>query len=66
MENYKLKDNDIALLAPTGRAAKKMMETTCMPAFTIHKYLGWDKDNLSNSNTNDHNTQMLILIESLS
>lgn len=43
-EAYKLRDNDIALLAPTGRAAKKMMETTNRPACTIHKYLGWDKD----------------------
>ena len=44
-EAYKLRDKDIALLAPTGRAAKKMMETTGKPAYTIHKYLGWDKDN---------------------
>ena len=44
-DTYKLKDNDIALLAPTGRAAKKMMETTGRVASTIHKYLGWDKDN---------------------
>ncbi len=44
MEEKKLKTRDIALLAPTGRAAKKMMETTGVPAFTIHKYLGWDKD----------------------
>ena len=43
-EVCKLKDSDIALLAPTGRAAKKIMETTCTPAFTIHKYLGWDKE----------------------
>src|SRR5699024_984630 len=40
----KAKIDDIALLAPTGRAAKKMMETTNIPAFTIHKYLGWDKE----------------------
>ena len=45
MDSYKLKDKDIALLAPTGRAAKKMMETTGRSAYTIHKYLGWDKDN---------------------
>ena len=43
-EANKLKDTDIALLAPTGRAAKKMMETTGISASTIHKYLGWDKD----------------------
>ena len=40
----KAKVDDIALLAPTGRAAKKMMETTNISAFTIHKYLGWDKE----------------------
>lgn len=44
-DEYKLKDNDIALLAPTGRASKKLMETTGRSASTIHKYLGWDKDN---------------------
>lgn len=43
-ESNKLKDTDIALLAPTGRAAKKIMETTGVSASTIHKYLGWDKD----------------------
>lgn len=43
-DEYKLKDNDIALLAPTGRASKKMMETTGKIASTIHKYLGWDKE----------------------
>lgn len=43
-EAKKLKETDIALLAPTGRAAKKMMETTGISASTIHKYLGWDKD----------------------
>ncbi len=39
-----IKIGEIALLAPTGRASKKLMETTGLPASTIHKYLGWDKD----------------------
>ena len=43
-ETLKIKKEEIALLAPTGRASKKMMETTNMPAYTIHKYLGWDKE----------------------
>ncbi len=34
----------MALLAPTGRAARKLMDTTGLPAYTIHKYLGWDKE----------------------
>lgn len=42
---------NIALLAPTGRASRKLMEVCNIPAYTIHKYLGWDKDN----NTFSHN-----------
>ena len=34
----------IALLAPTGRAAKKLSESTSLPASTIHRYLKWNKD----------------------
>lgn len=34
----------IALLAPTGRAAKRMSEATLMPASTIHSFLKWQKD----------------------
>ena len=43
-EIFKAKNEEIALLAPTGRAAKKMAETTNLPAYTIHRYLGWDKE----------------------
>ena len=42
---------NIALLAPTGRASRKLIEVCDIPAYTIHKYLGWDKDN----NTFSHN-----------
>jgi exodeoxyribonuclease V alpha subunit len=30
------------LAAPTGRAAKRMMESTGLPAVTIHRLLGWN------------------------
>ena len=43
-DTCKVKLEDIALLAPTGRASKKMMESTGVSASTIHKYLGWDKE----------------------
>ena len=36
--------SNIALLAPTGRAAKKLSEATSLPASTIHRYLKWNKD----------------------
>ena len=39
-----LRLDKLALLAPTGRAARKLMDTTGVPAYTIHKYLGWDKE----------------------
>ena len=42
--NYRDVINDIALLAPTGRAAKKMSDSTGLPASTIHRFLKWNKD----------------------
>ena len=44
LEIINLKPEKLALLAPTGRAARKLMSTTGVPAYTIHKYLKWDKD----------------------
>ena len=34
-------DDDFALLAPTGKAAKRMSEQTGLPAMTIHRATGW-------------------------
>ena len=39
----KLSDK-IVLLAPTGRAAKRMSESTNLKASTIHRFLKWNKD----------------------
>ncbi|MCI8347540.1 MAG: ATP-dependent RecD-like DNA helicase [Bacilli bacterium] len=41
--NREIEEN-IALLAPTGRAAKRMNETTLFQASTIHRFLKWNKD----------------------
>ena len=67
MDSKRVHDTDIALLAPTGRAAKKMMETTGLPAYTIHKYLGWDKD--SNTFATDEycpNKEKYIIVDEVS
>lgn len=37
----------VALLAPTGRASKRMGESTLLGATTIHRFLKWNKDNNS-------------------
>ena len=63
----KLKKDDIALLAPTGRASKKLMETTSISASTIHKYLGWDKD--TNTFATDEycpNSQKYVIVDEVS
>ena len=36
--------SDMVLLAPTGRAARRIMEATNFKAQTIHKFLKWDKE----------------------
>ncbi len=36
--------SNIALLAPTGRASKRMSESTLIPASTIHRFLKWNKE----------------------
>lgn len=35
---------EIALLAPTGRASKRMTESTNLQASTIHRFLKWNKE----------------------
>ena len=35
---------NLALLAPTGRASKRMCESTNYPATTIHRFLKWNKE----------------------
>lgn len=67
IDSKRAKDTQIALLAPTGRAAKKMMETTNLPAYTIHKYLGWDKDtNTFATDETNPNPQKYIIVDEVS
>ena len=35
---------DIVLLAPTGRASKRIMESVHLPSQTIHRFLKWNKE----------------------
>lgn len=59
--------NDIALLAPTGRASKKMSESTSLGAMTIHRYLKWNKEkNEFQINEFNKNSQKLIIVDETS
>ena len=47
-------DSKVALLAPTGRASKRMSEATLYHASTIHRFLKWNKDT-NKFQINEHN-----------
>ncbi len=58
---------NIALLAPTGRASKKMASATGLPAYTIHRYLKWNKDrNEFFYNENNKTAHQLIIVDEVS
>ena len=67
----KLDDNNlierIALLAPTGRASKRLSESTLLPATTIHRFLKWNKEtNEFNINEYNKDRSELIIIDEVS
>lgn len=58
---------NIALLAPTGRASKKMSMSTSLPAMTIHRYLKWNKDTNNFGINEFHKSQEnLIIVDEMS
>ena len=57
-------DYKVKLVAPTGRAAKRMIETTNIKATTIHKALGYSYDGgFANDEYNLLNCSLLIVDE---
>jgi exodeoxyribonuclease V alpha subunit len=57
----------VSLLAPTGRASKRMSEATLFPATTIHRFLKWDKDSNSfNINMYNKAEQEFIIVDEVS
>lgn len=60
-------NQNVALLAPTGRASKRLSESTNFPAMTIHRFLKWNKDNNS-FGVNEYNKDYskLIIVDEVS
>ncbi len=60
-------DEEVVLLAPTGRAAKRIMEATLYKASTIHRFLKWNKDT-NKFQVNEHNKSKakLVIIDEFS
>ena len=59
--SYREMNEKVALLAPTGRAAKRMSETTMYPASTIHRFLKWQKES-NKFQVNEYNKSKVELI----
>ncbi|MFV0250059.1 MAG: ATP-dependent RecD-like DNA helicase [Bacilli bacterium] len=65
--NYDQLVKNVALLAPTGRASKRMSESTLLPASTIHRFLKWNKDtNEFAINEFDKDNSNLIIVDEVS
>lgn len=64
--NYDSLTEQLALLAPTGRASKRMSESTGYPAYTIHRFLKWNKDTseFMLNERNKSNVKIVIVDES--
>lgn len=54
-------EDEIALLAPTGRASKRLAEATIFPATTIHRFLKWNKD-MDKFSINEYNKSSVKLV----
>lgn len=59
-------EEEIALMAPTGRAAKRMEEVLGLKASTIHRALGYGYDGFFSYDYNNKMPQKLIIIDEAS
>ncbi len=56
----------IALLAPTGKAAKRLKESCNMPTSTIHKFLGYMGSNIFTHSKFNKTSSKLIIVDEAS
>lgn len=63
--SYEKLNQKLVLLAPTGRAAKRMSESSGLPASTIHRFLKWQKDTnrFGVNEYNKSNAEIVIIDE---
>src|SRR5699024_110767 len=59
-------DYPFILAAPTGRAAKRLNESTGLPASTIHKLLGWDGNNNFEKSEHEPLTGQFLIVDEFS
>lgn len=59
-------DYPFILTAPTGRAAKRLTESTGIPAVTIHRLLGWDGKDGFEKNENEQLSGKYLIVDEFS
>jgi exodeoxyribonuclease V alpha subunit len=59
-------DYPYVLCAPTGRAAKRLTESTGLPAVTIHRLLGWDGQKSFEKNEQEKLDGRILIVDEFS
>jgi len=67
LNNLTATTDQMTLLAPTGRAAKRITEATGINAMTIHKFLKWNKEtNEFKVNENNKSSVKFVIVDEVS
>jgi len=57
----------MVLLAPTGRAAKRLSDSCGMPAYTVHRFLKWNREtNEFQINENNKSSVEFVIVDEVS
>ncbi|MDN6160372.1 MAG: ATP-dependent RecD-like DNA helicase, partial [Staphylococcus equorum] len=65
-DDYQNDDYPVVLAAPTGRASKRLAESTGLEAMTIHRLIGWNQDTQPEDILENEISAKLIIIDEMS
>ncbi|ULG73506.1 ATP-dependent RecD-like DNA helicase [Macrococcus brunensis] len=65
-KDYKGTDFPVAVAAPTGRASKRLSESTGLEATTIHRLIGWTRENKPDDILENDISAKLVIIDEMS
>ena len=65
-DDYVNDDYPVVLAAPTGRASKRLQESTGVEAMTIHRLIGWNQDTKPEDILENEINARLIIIDEMS
>lgn len=65
-DDYQEDDYPVVLAAPTGRASKRLQESTGLEAMTIHRLIGWNQDTQPEDILENEINARLIIIDEMS